>query len=398
MKIKLLVALGVVLMACNNAPRQEESEQTFEPFNIDLEQALENPKQLKVSEIGDSIRYFELKTPKELPIKVSQVYLTDENIFIIGFFMQSGPIHRFDLAGNHLGKIGAIGRGPGEYHEYVQRLLVDENRKEILVDNYTQYVIYSFDGKYLRTEEVADSKTTRYSQLYNDLLCSAFEPVGNTAESKLVVTNQTGDTVVRIPNYNMYDVGKYSFATTSTFFNPFYSNNGKLYFKGFEENDTIFNIMEDKADVHAIINMGKYKRTEPVSLKEYFARNKEINGRRGDYYYAKSVFEDDNYIYLKCRPAFNQAMGSPIILFDKKLRTGYNLKDENGEKGIIDDLCGGATFVPMLITDEYYLEITNADDFIDRNEGRENLSGELKELLENITYESNPIVTLVKRK
>ena len=179
---------------------------------------------------------------------------------------------------------------------------------------------------------------------------------------------------------------------------PFYAYNEKIYFKGYQDNDTIWHINGTEYNTYATISMGKYKYPEYRNLKEIQNWFVNFNRKQGYYYLVNTVMEDDLYIYLSAEPYFNPEMGSPRLLFDKNQNIGIAAKTESGNYGITDDILGGHSFWPRIITDNYYISVTNAYDFIEEAQFLSTSSSQFKEFIQGIDEDSNPIVTIATKK
>lgn len=116
---------------------------------IDFESIVNKEIGLKLSEIVDEIKYIPLETNGECLLgDVDPIRIYGNQIFLIS----NNQVYKFNKAGKFLGKIGSLGKGPGEYlsaydiqiNEYDEQIYVlDTNGKKIHM--------YSINGLYLES-------------------------------------------------------------------------------------------------------------------------------------------------------------------------------------------------------------------------------------------------------
>lgn len=390
--IKLLTLIFLLFVSCKGNSNSETTAVTKEKdivYNINLEESLKSSKELKLSDISDSVNYLELKTPHELPIQVAFFDITKEYIFI----NSKGIVHQFDLSGNYIRQIGARGQGPEEYIGAI-KIMLNEPERKIYIAPY-KTVVYSFDGEYLGNIDLGNTANDFFFD--RDTAYIAYETYG-TAKSKMIALKSFRDTLYSIPNYNLFDTKGYSFMRTSSRNFTFTKYNNKNYFKGSSDNDTLWCINGSGYTPHAIIDMGKFKFPEPTDIDEEMEKFRMFDRKEGDFYKVNSILEDDLYLFLNCNPYHNPEMGSPLVVYDKQAMRGFAVEDADGNVGFKDDIEGGPNFIPLLITDDYYFSISEAVDFLEITENSQTQSEKLRKFRKTINDESNSIITIVKRK
>lgn len=388
----MVLFASLLFSSCQQGSKNKTPEIKDIVYNINLEECLKSPKTLKLSDISSSVEYFELKTPKELPISVSSLNGTKDYIFI----NCKGVIHQFDLRGNYIRQIGSIGNGPKEYFG-AGKTVLDEFEREIYIPNDVKQntLVFSFDGEYIETIDLKgyDEMVVNRDTIYMSYITSGYQ------KNKMIALENFKDTLYSIPNYNLFDTKGVTFGFSQAFNQGFYKYNDDIYFKGFTDNDTIWNINGNNHKLHAIINMGKFKRPEAINLDgvmEIFSAHL----KHGDFYNVNGVLEDDLYIYMNCVPYYNPEMGRPFVVYDKQAMQGFLVQDEHENPGFKDDIAGGPNFRPLFMNDEFYVTVVEAIDFIENvenSENSENKSESFKKFINSIDENSNPIVTLVKR-
>ena len=111
-KTRISILYMLILVSCTNQRTNIKSD--FElvkpyPHIINMTEGLKNSKQLKLSDIADSIKYIVLSKNKDVLIgSFRRLQMADNDIYI----NSDNLVMRFDLSGNFLNSFGNIGRGP----------------------------------------------------------------------------------------------------------------------------------------------------------------------------------------------------------------------------------------------------------------------------------------------
>jgi len=358
-------------------------------YHINLEGSLKNPSTINLSDIADTICYIELKTPRDMPIGVVDIIEVSEEYIFIGF---KGTTYQFTRQGDYLRSIGRRGKGPGEYHS-ADCIIVDEQSQVINVLSRDMLYFYSFDGRFIGRHTTGDG----YSDMVveNSLMYASREALGMDRH-RMVMLNQALDTLASIPNYNRYATGGFVTGTSIPFRHAFYRYEEKVYFKGYAQNDTVWHVDDTGCEVHAVIDMGKYKYPEIRNVSDMLEESANF-GQKGDYYLVKSVMEDSRFLYLSAEPYWNPAMGSPRVLFDKSQQMGMSAKTASGENGFTEDILGGPGFWPLIISNNDYISMVNADELIEKSRNLSNPSTQFNKFLQSINEDSNPVVIIATK-
>ena len=125
----IVILLSVVLFACG---RTQTNNKEGLPYIIDFEQCISNARNIKISELADTIELIELKTPEELPVSMIWNFIPVEDFW---FLHTSEGIFKFTNKGEYITTIGKHGQGPGEY-PVVFDISVDKYRKEFIINSY----------------------------------------------------------------------------------------------------------------------------------------------------------------------------------------------------------------------------------------------------------------------
>ena len=390
MNFYLLSFLLLSNISCGNSMQSDnEAKEEEEPvYTIRLEECLNTPKAMTLSEIADTVEYIELKAPSSKIIVAGDIKCSKDYLFV-----NSGTICQFTPEGNFIREIGKQGQGPGEFSMILGYSVNDEKKELIIVDS-QKVLFYSFDGSFLRSSKLPGSY---FSMERSDSIYYAAKQVFGREKYVLTMLDNKLDTIGGIPNTCFYEPGEgFTYGTFVNGREPFYSYKDKIYFKGFEDNDTIWRLDGPDYKVHTIIDMGKYKSPLEMTFNERFSNFRK---KLGDYYQIPRVLEDEHYMYLQCRYYYNPEMKCPRVVYDKKNRTGFVINKEDDKVGIVDDIAGGPSFWPDIITDEYYLSLFEPGALLEKSEALESPSQAYKKFLKTIDEDkSNSILVRVRRK
>jgi len=100
----------------------------------------------------------------------------NERLYILDY--KEFNVKIYDKDGKFVNKFGKQGQGPGEF--FLPRVVLISNQNEIIVQNYTSYDFFSFDGLYKRSISTAE----------NRLLTSAFDSAGNIISTEIVRSDE----------------------------------------------------------------------------------------------------------------------------------------------------------------------------------------------------------------
>lgn len=388
LNIYILPLLLLFNPGCVNSSQKEGVISNKQPvYTIHLEGCLKNQKQMKLSEIADTIEYIALKAPASRVIVANDVKCSKDYMFV-----NSGSICQFSKDGNFIREIATRGKDPGEYN-IIRGYSVDEKKKEVAIVDVQQVLFYSFDGTFLRSLKY---KGFSYLVQADSFYYAAGEVFGRE-KYVLTMLNNSLDTIRGIPNTQLYEPGEgYTFCTFIEGRDPFYTHGNRAYFKGFEDNDTIWRLEGLDYKTHAIIDMGKFKSPQQATINE---RMGNFQKKLGNFYFIPRVMEDKRYIYLPCSYYWNPDMKKPRVVYDKKSEAGFVTKDGSNEYGIVDDILNGPSFWPSMITEDYYISLIEPVNLLNQSNDLVNPSPAFKKFLKTIDEDkSNSILIRAKRK
>ncbi len=138
-----LMALLIAIVSCSK----------HEPFGgIMITKEMKDLPTSKASELVDSLSYIRLETSEECMMGGAALYSTLVTPLGLVFYCSAckqEPL-LFSYEGNFIGKIGRIGKGPGEFL-YPRSVTYDEENEQFLIVNYHTVHLYSSDLKHIRS-------------------------------------------------------------------------------------------------------------------------------------------------------------------------------------------------------------------------------------------------------
>jgi hypothetical protein len=338
MKIfKVFLIIFLIGYSCKNSKNANDSIKII--FNIE-----ELPKvtNLKLTDLGIfDIEYVPLET------KNSNVFSCASNSIIRGklvfghnfYIIQClHDILMFKDNGFFDKKIGTRGRGPNEYL-VAHDVQVDEKNQEIyiLAGWQQKFFVYSTNGDLIRTFQIPFF-CSEFVFVENGILCYSENHMGNIEKSyNLIDTN--GNIIKSFSN-------KYPFQNHDAYGilgeNLFYHFNTQVFNKEVYS-DTVYLYKNGEFYPHLVINVGDKLITPD-------ARSKFEGKYLADKYISPlKLFEFGNYVYYE----FIYRVSNPRTLY---CFIGSKNDDFqvvfNRDQGIINDIDGGPSILPMVIKDD----------------------------------------------
>ena len=384
-------AICVLLSGCASQSGSESNEQS-NFYTIDFEKIFDTKQQMLISEIADDVEYIELISPEELPISRIWEVIHFEDYLIIH---AKWDVYLFYKNGQFIRKIGNMGQGPGEYL-VTSDMDIDEIKKEILISDTEKILFYDFEGKFLRSRKVKEVKSIGVSDSIL-WICPYLYSTNIKYQAIAFSLNNEKDTIAYI-SFPAYEMKSENSASVGTPLNkPFYKKDGLLYFKGEQHNDTVWKISGANKEPYFFISMGKYKM--PLEYEPWISYD-NFNNNCEKYWCVQSIVEDDNYFFLFSENR-NYSKDNPYlkyIVYDKKNNKGFVANDRN-DMGITDDISGGPPLWPRWASDEYYINVIEPHELLEKIEtGKYSPTVQLEELLSRIGEDTNQLIVLCRRK
>ncbi len=166
-RVLLLTSFSMLLLACCN---QKETS-SGDLIHIDVLQAFENQKSLKLSELVKEVEFVQFEAGPDSYFMNARSFSIGERFIMIADDGESRVL-LFDRKGKFIRQIGQRGKGPGEYNNPWQATM-DPNEQFILIaDGIAQKLIkYNVEGEFIkeiRTDEVLVSRIIDEIRFIND--------------------------------------------------------------------------------------------------------------------------------------------------------------------------------------------------------------------------------------
>ncbi len=414
--IPISLCISLFLSACGGEKNVPQGEVPV----IDIENAIQNPQELLLSDFGEKISYVLLETTDESLVKLlssSKMIVTDQYIFI---GENHSPILCFErTTGKFLRTIGSLGQGPGEYQN-PSEMEVDAEAKRIYIRVApSHYLCYDFEGEFLHTLTLpgertfmmgahyfADNKAYGYGNILNEGatnqayayrlpkgICTDSLTLTKPASKKSKGVARMRGTEAYGGSFFMVEHKDGTWTAGNHMNGTFQSLNGKLFHKDLFC-DTLFQmkgLQREKAI--AAFHLGSYGGYERYET----ARNME--GK----YLLPRVLHDGERIYFTLFTGMYDMQSLTKKLQTKSVRPGcgiYNLR--TGEVKVQKDYMYfkhpeegmPKACVYTLSTDGQWVAVYQAEKLV---EARENIPAEKQpEWMKNLKEDDNPVILMIK--
>ncbi|KJF45691.1 6-bladed beta-propeller [Draconibacterium sediminis] len=364
---------------------------------IPMGQNIGKSKELAISNIAENIRFIPLETNENCLFgnDISKIVLVDDTIFVSDY----NYIFKYDLNGNFITRIGKKGRGPGEYAKGFQTFLVDKDKQQLIgFDLLDQKMMeYDFDANFLREVQV-------------DFFPGPVEWNGN---GDIVVYNMSF-TYEKEPWHDLYLLDKNAKTIQKNRFKKqtdkryglmvypalFYHYKGKTRYKNPYEN--VIHELDEKGRTTPVyeLDYGKYEKYSDVDDVEVQVKNGIGTNRSNPKSFEKisllGLSETDAYLFI----CYGHQERRKLGVFDKSNGTFFNLFDTNFDLyGFHDDLYGGLPLFPRVgLKNSQFFTYYTALEFKELLKAAKSLKPELKNMLNKIDENDNPVLILVELK
>lgn len=361
---------------------------------LEIETAIDNPRELNLNEIADEIRFIPLDGTVQESL-IGNIRSIDEtaNRFYVSD-NATEPIRVFDKTGKFVGTRGVIGRGPDEF-AIIGAMTADYSQDNIYMSGYMGgSVVVGADtsGRIFARLDSADNRQISFHDGKLFLL--------RDTPSRLVKMGET------ITLFDIYSSGldreisvEVPFIGNSTgmigsqdtgFFGRvmghFLSNNDDRLLVKRGRNDTVFVFFDGMLEPAYKFDLGKY--TPPAEMFEGLTRQEQWES----YYSMDGMYEGDSYVIIRARGGmFGEVK---YLVFDRGyLSDGFLAVGPDGTPGIFID---GIAFTPMYVRDNRLVGYMQAIDILDN--ASTITDPELKNLTTTMKEDSNPVIVIAKFK
>ncbi len=365
---------------------------------LNLEAAIDNPREFDISEIARNIEYI----PLDESVPVGEIAIlgglkpADGGFYIIDAG-QISPIQYFDQTGKFVSTIGRIGRGPGET-TFVQGIAPNFATDEVYIDGVTDIVGLDGTGR-----EIARMKPDiNWGMVwYEDRLLTL--PVPSLFDENAY----SGD---NIPFIDMFDrdlkpVGSISGSNVGPFIGlptspqgedyvaatdpPVLSDNGDRLLVKQGRGDTLYHYSAGTISPVYRLNLGRYAPTA-----EMFGLNPVVQwGERN--FTVDNVWEGDRYLIVSATN-LRQMQQPRRLVFDRRDLSADGFSATGGAEIKPGLFAGGIVFTPAYIRDNQLVGYMQALDIVDNEDGI--TDPKLKEIATTIKEDSNPVIVVVALK
>ena len=208
---------------------QDSGKQPSELVILDIISALKNEKELRLSEIVDSIEYVKLETRPECLISNAARVIGEK--FIVLLNHQPPQVLLFDRSGRFIRQVGRVGKGPGEYSHPNQIDLSPDETRILIADVWPSiFQEFSVDGSFLSSQKVPQGREDGPFYLDHRTVVFTRTPFSDSVNYPRVLSMNldTGETrTLYYSNYKRNPERKAGHCLT----NDFYPINGQVIFK-----------------------------------------------------------------------------------------------------------------------------------------------------------------------
>ena len=388
---------------------------------IDVAEIVGVYQRVYCSDYFSSIELIPLETNNSVLVGGAPVVLVNDSLIfvnsIVAYDRVPFPqnIHVFNHSGKFLNQIGSIGRGPSEFLGIVDFFL---NHEEpiVYVADHLNILEYGLNGNFIGSFDIPKldgNSFMKFSYLEDGLFIGAFS-YNTTISYKYCLFDRKGDIVECFPA-RFISKTRLNNAFALSSITPFRLYN-QLYVMDFI-NDTLYTFINKSLQPAYVFDFGKYSYPTGGIDDEGKIEIFNVSGANAiRYMRIISVAGTPKYLFYNLYVP--TALTRPIAVFRDDIVLGiYNIADNTNilldtdqhlQKGLINDINGGLSFFPKyyagngvvvdiwqaedikeILTEEYFASIEIKD---------QEAHQKLRELLENLDWEDNPVVVLAKLK
>jgi len=341
-------------------------------------------------EIAEDILYIPLDNKYPISL-IYNYYFINNHIYLS---VKDIGILVFNREGKLSGRIGSIGRGPGEYR-YPMEFTVDDLTETVYVCDIGNIIkVFSHNGSFRKSiafnEYIGDIDIIRFNN--SKLFLFNYLQFGD-AENNWIVLDTLGQ-LIKTKERTVPIFWSNWGAKSGT-----YNFNNNLYYWN-NYNDTVYEILPDLSiSASFLISPGEHRLP-----RGQFDPQQKLS----QYLFIEAMFEAKKYLVIKY--FFN---GEKLIAFiEKESRKSYLPRcEESDNAGIINDLDGGPLFYPRSyltmngreyivgLLDPYLLKTHVATTgFKEINPRSPEKKKELEQLANSLKETDNPVLVMVRLK
>ena len=383
MKNLILIFILFIMVGCR------ENKQSADKF-ISVDVTAKYPEKELVLQDFMDVEYIPLETNDEF-ICQGLVMAIGKDIILARNYINDGVLFVFDRkTGKGIKKINRKGQG-GEEYTFIQRVVLDEDKKEIFIHDHfaKKIVVYDLDGNFKRSLKHDDD--LYFAHIYDfdrdNLICNNYWVTDR--ESFMIVSKQDGSIIqkIQIPfdRKILMDVSTKDESKNMTYsvvprtYYPIISTpNGYVLVE--QSSDTVYQYHFD----HSIV---------PILV-----RTPVIRSMDPEVFLFLSIITDHYYFMETVKKEYDFSSGSGFLgknlMYDTQKKAIFEYKvynDDYSEKRVVNMK---TTPVNKEIASWQSMEISQL--ITDHRKGK--LKGQLMEIASQLDEESNPVIMLIKHK
>jgi len=430
-KVILLLSLTFILAGCSGNKKADGKYPV-----IDVVNEIGNYQRVYCSDLFSSMELIPLETKKECLISMPCTVILNDSLIVTRTFSGGmsmgvlGPVntslYAFDRSGKFLNPIGQKGQGPEEYIS-IGDPFFNTDQSTLFVQDIKKVIEYDYKGKFIRsfkTLEMDSLQLTRYAYAGNGLFIAKMRYNGINIYNYCLM-DEKGNLLKGYPNHIFYHKEREYRLVMTHALTPVRVDN-QLFLKDFI-NDTIYSLSNLELKPAFVFGFGPYTYPKdhipnfntsnpfPDNAFMFFQRFGDFVGAPNYFFYRIRI--PKKFSGPKSKPVYNDIAGADVT-DDQAVYGIYNIAKHTNvlldtepfyfQKGIINDLNGGLSFIP-----KYYAGNNEVIDIWDPADMKEMLTDKyfaslkikdpqahqkLKELLKTLKDDDNPVVVVAKLK
>ena len=416
-KLFYLLALVIALVSCNG-----KNDVAGEVEVIDIQEGVENRGHVMLSKYASEIKYTPLET------SIDCMMWGDEHVKILKngdrfyFYSEvsSAPVFCFSQSGKFIRYIGTQGRAANEFRSRVYDFTINgENGQMLIADPENNLLFYDSEGNHIRTASLPHDLLSigdNYTIIHKGGGEYMFTGYKKCEKNGADIIKTSDDFIVHIdscgrelerkyigPSYGLIiKKSQYRFSpcTDPT---SLYDTDGIINAR---RADTIYtyNTEKDTLVMEYLVDYGKLQTRHEEFKLRFLPKRTGLFLNSEKFVIFSLLFTLNNF------PDMNKKYMISIFLYDKESRKTIALAadpnlglaleycgfgvgpgaEKTGYAGFVNDLDGGAPFVPRYIKDGKMYQIMEATRFLDLAEKCS--SQAMKKVASSMNEESNPVL------
>lgn len=414
MKTKLLISLITLayFSSCQQKGKNDFVTQKTEfPLKINLIEAIANPKEIKLSEIADSIAYIPLEYVKDNPVGTIVDFKYFSNNIFLHVGGSDGGFLRFDSNGKFLNEIGTRGRGPGEYAHGSFFSVIDNPERFYILCNFVPRKLLEFDynGKLLTEVMTANSSVGKFEAISSNRFLffsgidTSFHYMANLHDRGNKSLKTINYPFLLNPDFKKIERFRYGGVLSGSYFDGF------PLFSDLNSMDTIYSIINDSIYSRYIIDKGPegapseklYSTISPPERYKYLSPFSFIETPND--IFLMTIFKENDLFLINYNKVSQSAssMKTPFVMPDIE-----HVKEPMVVPKFENDIDGGISIGPGSPNREgdvwtykydaiYFRSQLTKDHFLNSKALQPEKKEALKKFVDSISDNDNPIIMVI---